>query len=67
MFPRGILLVLLLLAACTGWGSSSPPVSRFEVTGSTSDRLIAVSEIIGAHQAVPSGLQDAYFLEEKNW
>jgi hypothetical protein len=63
MFRFVIVTCLLALAACSP--TNAPKTSLHEVTGSSSERVAAVSAIITKHKAPPTAILDARFLEEQ--
>ncbi|MDZ4286754.1 MAG: hypothetical protein U0984_02285 [Prosthecobacter sp.] len=54
---------LLTITACHR--GNAPQTSVNEITGSNSERVLAISAIIGKHKVLPTGLGNAYFVEEK--
>lgn len=54
---------LLVLSACSR--SNAPKTSLHEFTGSSAERVAAVSAIITKHKAPPTAILDAQFLEEQ--
>jgi hypothetical protein len=54
---------LLALAACSR--TNAPRTSHHEFTGSSSERVAAVTAIITKHKAPPTAMLDAQFLEEQ--
>jgi hypothetical protein len=54
---------LIALAACSR--NSAPKSSAHEVSGSSAERIAAVSAIITKHKAPPTAMLDARFLEEQ--
>jgi hypothetical protein len=63
MFRFAIIVCLLAIAAC----SKTSPLksSAYEVTGSSTERIASVLAIVTKHQAPPTDLLDAHFLEEQ--
>lgn len=58
-----ILVCLLALTACNR--SGAPRSSAHEVTGSSAERVAAVSAIIAKHKAPPTAMLDAQFIQEQ--
>ncbi len=54
-------LFLLSMAAC----SPKPAESSYEMKGSQSERIAAVSQLISKHASLPGALLDAHFFEEQ--
>ena len=63
MFRFVIVTCLLALTACSR--NNAPKTSLYEVTGSSSERMAAVSAIITRHKTPPTAILDAQFLEEQ--
>jgi hypothetical protein len=63
MLRLATFVFLFTLAACSR--SSAPKTSLHEVTGSSAERVAAVSAIITKHKAPPTAILDARFLEEQ--
>jgi hypothetical protein len=56
------LLLLCLMAACT---PNRPLESSHEITGTQSERIAAMSQLVSKLTPLPSPLLDAYFVEQQ--
>jgi hypothetical protein len=63
MFRFAIIICLFALTACSM--SNAPEHSIHEVTGSSTERVAAVTAIITASKAPPTAILDAHFVEEQ--
>lgn len=60
-----VTLALLLLCSLTACTSKRPMESSLEITGTQTERIAAVSQVIGTRGSLPSPLLDAHFVEER--
>lgn len=57
-----VLLLLCSMAACT---SKRPAESSYEITGTRTERIAAVSQLISKLSPLPSPLLDAHFVDQQ--